>query len=64
MTICQTAEMEIRQHFIPLYTQVDGILINDYKLSRLAYSLVILNADVSNPLVAYWQLKVMKNFLK
>ncbi len=64
MTICQTAEMEIRQHFIPLYTQVDGILINDYKLSRLAYSLVILNADVSNPLVAYWQLKVMKDFLK
>lgn len=64
MTSCQTAEMEIRQHFIPVYTQVDGMLVNDCKLSRLGYGLVLLNAVVSNPLVARWQIKVMRNFLK
>lgn len=64
MATCKTAEMEIRQHFIPVYTQVNGNLLNDCKLSRLGYGLVLLNAETHNPIAARWQIKVMRDFLK
>lgn len=64
MTTCRTAELEIRQHFVPVYTQVDGMLVNDCKLSRLGYGLVLLNAEVNNPIAARWQIQVMMDFLK
>ena len=63
MTICQTAKMELRQHFIPLYTQIDGMLINDCKLSKLGFGLVLMNAEIYNPTVARYQIKVMSSFL-
>jgi hypothetical protein len=56
--------MELRQHFFPVYTQVDGMLMNDCKLSQLGYGLVLLNADVNNPNTAQWQVRVMKFYLE
>ena len=64
MTICQTSKIKLWQHFLPVYTQVNGILMNDCKLSQLGYGLVLLNADVNNPNAAQWQIKVMKYYLE
>ncbi len=64
MTSCQTAEIELRKHFSPVYTQIKGTLVNDCKLSRLGYGLVLLNADVSIPVAAQWQVKILSEFLK
>lgn len=64
MKSCRTAELEIRQHFIPVYTQVDEMLVSDCKLSRLGYGLVLMNAEVNIPIAAHWQIKVMSDFLK
>lgn len=63
IAICQTAEMELRQHFMPVYTEINGVLINDCKLSQLAYGLVLLNADIYNPVTAQWQIRLMNEFL-
>lgn len=63
ISICHTADIEIRQHFIPVYTQLDNMTINDCKLSSLGIGLVLLNAGVNNPRTAQWQLKVLRNYL-
>lgn len=64
MIACKTGGMDIRQHFLPVYTQVDGILFNDCKLSRLGYALILLNADVNVPIVAKLQLSVLNELLE
>ncbi len=60
----KTSGLEIRAHFIPLYTQSNGRLVKDCKLSHLGYALVLLNADVQVPIVAKWQVKLLQDFLK
>jgi len=64
MKVCGTAEIEFRKHFIPIYTQIDGMLINDCKLSLLGYGLVLLNAEVYHPNTAKLQIRVMKDFFR
>ena len=64
MTTCQTASVEIRKHFIPVYTQVENEIVKDCKLSRLGYGLVLLNTNVNISVAAHWQLKVLKDFFK
>ncbi|HFA51473.1 MAG TPA: damage-inducible protein D [Bacteroidetes bacterium] len=63
MTAGRAGGMDLQQHFCPVYTQVGGMLFKDCKLSRLGYALVLLNADVSLPAAAKWQLRVLDCFL-
>lgn len=63
MTTCRLGGIEIRQHFMPVYTQASNGLVNDCKLTRLSYALVIINANVNAPFVANWQLRMIKEFL-
>lgn len=63
MTTCRVAGKQIRKHFLPIYTSIGGKLVRDCKLSRLAYTLVLLNANVQNPSVARFQLKVLVDSL-
>jgi hypothetical protein len=58
------AGLEIRKHFAPVYSQVNGELIYDCKLSRLGYAMVLLNARPELPIVGEWQLKVLNHFLQ
>lgn len=58
------AGLPARQHFAPVYTQYGSTLVKDCKLTRLGYSLVLLNADVNVPSVAEWQLRLIKDFMK
>jgi len=63
ISVCLNADIQLRQHFIPVYTQVDNVLIKDCKLSSLGIGLVLLNAGTDNRLTSLWQLKVMRKFL-
>lgn len=60
----KTAGLVIRQHFTIVYTQFQGGLLKDCKLSKLGYALVLLNARPSSPVVANWQLQVLDHFFK
>jgi hypothetical protein len=42
VAVGKTLGMEIRKHFFPIHTQVNGQLVNDCKLFRVGYALVIL----------------------
>lgn len=59
-----TADMEIPKHFSPFYSQIDGQIINDCKLSRMAYALVLLNARPNIKVTSNWQIKVLDNIFK
>lgn len=59
----KSAGIDIRKHFQLTYTQRNGALISDCKLSKLGYAMVLLNAPVENPVVARWQVKILNNFL-
>jgi hypothetical protein len=63
MAAAGAAGLEIRKHFAPVYSQLNGGLIYDCKLSRLGYAMVLLNARPELPIVGEWQLKVLNHFL-
>ena len=63
MKIGSSAGMELRAHFMPLFTEVDKEIIRDCKLSNLGYGLVLHNADPDVGAVGKWQIKVLENYL-
>ena len=64
VTICRTAGEDPRRHFLPIYTQYQGAIIKDCKLSHLGYSLTLLNAPEQLPVVAKFQLELLKRRVK
>lgn len=61
VTICQTAGLESRRHFYPVYTQYKGSTVKDCKLSAMAYKLVLLNGPEHRRLVAEFQFKLLQD---
>lgn len=64
MLVGKTAGLNIRKHFTIVYTQFQGALMKDCKLSKLGYAMVVLNARASSPLVANLQVQVLDHFFK
>ncbi|MCB0521087.1 MAG: hypothetical protein H6577_06815 [Lewinellaceae bacterium] len=62
MSICRTAGMDLRPHFQLVYTQLDGTLVRDCKLSDFGYALVLMNGPADHPRVASWQIRMTKYF--
>ena len=62
MVAAKCAGLTVHHHFHPQYSDFEGTLIRDCKLSRLGYGLTLLNADVSKSLVAKWQVQVVNDF--
>lgn len=62
MSITESANMNIRQHFQPVYTQFSIGTIRDCKLSKLEYALVLLNANPKLSIVGKWQLNILQRF--
>ncbi len=60
--VCEAAGISTRQHFCFLYTQRGQGLMRDCKLTRMAYQLVLLNANTKNKAVASFQLKVLSKY--
>ena len=61
--IGKLAGLKIREHFLPVFTDLNKEILNDCKLSKFAYSLVFLNADIDISTVRQWQIKVLKTYL-
>lgn len=62
MVVCKMAKLELRKHFLPVYTEIEGTLIKDCKLSRMGYGLVLLNIQKPNITSAMWQINVLQEF--
>ncbi|WP_044398544.1 hypothetical protein [Lacinutrix sp. Hel_I_90] len=60
----KSSGLEIRRHFMPVFSQRNHDVINDCKLTKMGYGLVLLNADVALSLVGQLQVSIMKSFLK
>ena len=58
----KSSGIEIRKHFMPVFTEVNKSIISDCKLSKMGYGLVMLNANSELSYVAKWQIKVLNNF--
>ena len=60
--IGKSSSIEIREHFMPVFTEVNKEVFSDCKLSKLAYGLVLLNASPELSIVGAWQVRVLKKF--
>lgn len=63
MKIVAISGREMREHFMPVFTQVNKGIIRDCKLSKLGYSLVLMNACPDLRCVGEWQIKVLEAYL-
>ena len=61
--IGKSSGVEIREHFLPLLTEINHEIMNDCKLSHLGYGLVLMNADVDLSVVGKFQVDVLKGYL-
>lgn len=63
MNACRAQQLETDDHFKPIYRCEESQLINDWKLSPLAYCLVLINSNPSNPQVARLQLQLVSKIM-
>jgi len=63
--ICNNCGLPIRNHFKAVYTADISIhsVKMEWKLSKLAYCLVILNGNPNNPVVGKMQLELIKQII-
>lgn len=61
--IGRSSGMDIRKHFMPIFTDINKEIISDCKLSQLGYGLVLLNADTELSAVGNWQIKVLETYI-
>ena len=64
-SICTCNGLPLYQHFKTIYVSDDGhhTVQRDWKLSRLAYTLSILNGASDNPMVAKLQMTILDRYL-
>jgi hypothetical protein len=62
--VANTAEIDVKEHFMPIYIAINQEVIKDCKLSNLGYGLVLLNADVCLSVVGKFQINVLNKFLQ
>ncbi|MFT4805215.1 MAG: hypothetical protein ACI9YE_002431 [Psychroserpens sp.] len=63
LKVANSSGMEAHKHFMPVYSGLKQGVIKDCKLSHLAYSLVLMNADANLKAVGKFQVDVLKRFL-
>ncbi len=63
MNVCRLQQLDLAEHFKPIYRCEETGVVKDWKLSPLAWCLVMINADPANPEVARMQLAlIVKGF--
>ncbi len=63
INVGKASGLQLNQHFKPVFSGIDSQIINDCKLSHLAYGLVLLNADVELSVVGGFQVSVLQQYL-
>jgi len=66
ISVCTSNGILIEEHFKTVYIADNDshCLSKDWKLSRLAYTLVLINAESSSPLVGRMQLELLNCYLQ
>lgn len=64
MKVCRNADLVVERHFMPLYSDKNGVTIRDCKLSLTGYRLVMLNANPDHPVAARFQIKILEQIGK
>jgi hypothetical protein len=66
MTVCDGAGIPVSDHFKMIYLSDHDhhTVLKDWRLSKLAYTLMMLNGHCDNPAVARLQIHVIKKFLE
>lgn len=59
MNVCRHQQLDLAEHFKPIYRCKESGVVKDWKLSPLAWCLVMINADPANPAVARMQLTLL-----
>jgi len=61
--IGKSSGLNLREHFRPVFSGIDKEIINDCKLSHLAYGLVLLNADTNLSIVGNFQVDILQQYI-
>lgn len=64
MNAGKSSGIDLRKHFMPVFSGTDKEIIRDCKLSHLGYGLVLMNADTGLPVVGDFQVTVLRNYLR
>ena len=59
----KSSGIKVEKHFMPVFTQLNSNIISDCRLSKLAYGLLLLNADVDLSAVGEFQVHILKKSL-
>ena len=58
--VAESSGIVIQQHFKPVFSGINHEIVKDCKLSKLAFGLVLLNADEENTTVGKFQVNILK----
>jgi hypothetical protein len=61
--VCNCMHMPIRENFKVVYRSKAGEVVQDWRLSPMAYLLLVINSDSQNNLVAQLQVEMIKRVL-
>ena len=61
--VCTSMQLPLNENFKPVYRSRAGEVVQDWRLSPMAYLLTVLNADSKSDLVARTQLEMVRRFL-
>ena len=54
----------MHKHFLPVFNGINVAVVQDCKLSHLAYGLVLMNADGAVDTVGQFQISVLEKYLR
>jgi hypothetical protein len=61
--ICSTLHLPLRENFKVVYRSRNGKVVQDWRLSPMAYLLMVINSDFHNDVVARTQVEMVKRAL-
>lgn len=61
--VCTSMHLPLRENFKVVFRSRAGEVVQDWRLSPLAYLLMVINADSHNDLVAHMQVEMVKRAL-
>ncbi len=62
MQVCQSLDIPLEENFRMVYRNKDDKILKDFKLSELASSLLMMNANTTNVYVARTQVELIRHF--
>ncbi|WP_242918846.1 hypothetical protein [Pontibacter liquoris] len=61
--VCSSMHLPLRENFKVVFRSRGGEVLQDWRLSPMAYMLMVINADASNDLIARMQVEMVKRAL-